>query len=230
VTGVKICDFGVSKIMRKGVVVNESCGTPAYLAPEIVKERGYSGFAVDVWSLGVLLYAMVCGTVPFKADTMDELHEKIQLGKFKYRGKVTSECQNLLERMIEVDPSKRISLPQILAHPWLKETRDSDSETEDSKNNENTRPSSEEKKDFDSVSGNINYVNVDNLFFNDDYRTKLSYTDYCCITEDFTTHNISEEALKVCEGFGFPKSFILRCIQEGQINHATASYFVQVLN
>lgn len=71
VTGVKICDFGVSKIMKKGVLVNESCGTPAYLAPEIVKEEGYWGFSVDVWSLGVLLYAMLQGTVPFKADSMD---------------------------------------------------------------------------------------------------------------------------------------------------------------
>ncbi len=133
--------------------------------------------------------------------------------------------------MIEVDPKKRSTLPQILAHPWLKETRDSDESSSDhDEKPENSRPSDEEKKDFDSVSGNINYVNVDNLFYNDDYKTKLSYTDYCCITEDFTTHNISEDALKVCEKFGSPKDFILSCINQGQINHATATYFVQVLN
>lgn len=123
-TGVKICDFGVSKVMRKDVTVNESCGTPAYLAPEIVVEKGYEGFAVDVWSLGVLLYAMVCGTVPFKADTMKELHEKIKEGKFSYRGELTDDATDLINQMITVDPKKRIALPHILAHPWLKETRD----------------------------------------------------------------------------------------------------------
>lgn len=51
----------------------------------------------------------------------------------------------------------------------------------------------------------MNYVNVDNLFYDENYGTKLSYTDYCCITEDFSTENIDEEALKVCENFGFPR-------------------------
>jgi serine/threonine protein kinase len=65
--GVKICDFGVSKIIKKGQIIQEQCGTPAYLAPEIIIDKGYEGFFVDIWSLGVLLYAMLCGTVPFKA-------------------------------------------------------------------------------------------------------------------------------------------------------------------
>lgn len=56
-----------------------------------------------------------------------------------------------------------------------------------------------------SIQGNVNYVNVDNLFYDENYSTKLSYTDYCCITEDFSTENIDEEALKVCENFGFPR-------------------------
>ena len=65
--GVKLCDFGVSRMMKKGHLIQEQCGTPAYLAPEIIRDKGYYGFAADVWSLGVLLYAMVQGTVPFKA-------------------------------------------------------------------------------------------------------------------------------------------------------------------
>jgi hypothetical protein len=118
--------------------------------------------------------------------------------------------------MINIDPRKRFSIPSILAHPWLQETIDeSDEENEGEKNDESSRPSDSEKADFDSVTGNINYVNVDNLFYNDNYRVKLSYTDYCCITEDFTTHNINEEALKVCETFGYPRSFILNCINQG---------------
>lgn len=67
---VKLCDFGVSKIIKKGAKIMEQCGTPAYIAPEIIIDRGYTGFTVDSWSLGVLLYAMVCGAVPFKANNM----------------------------------------------------------------------------------------------------------------------------------------------------------------
>jgi serine/threonine protein kinase len=67
---IKICDFGVSRIINKGQLIQEQCGTPAYLAPEIIADEGYEGFYVDIWSLGVLLYAMLQGTVPFKASNL----------------------------------------------------------------------------------------------------------------------------------------------------------------
>jgi hypothetical protein len=67
---------------------------------------------------------------------------------------------------------------------------------------------------------------VDNLFYDENYHTKLSYTDYCCITEDFSTENIDEEALKVCENFGFPRSFMVKCLNRGDLNHATACYYL----
>lgn len=67
---VKICDFGVGKIVKKGEKMVEQCGTPAYIAPEILENNGYFGFAVDIWSAGVALYAMLYGTVPFKANNM----------------------------------------------------------------------------------------------------------------------------------------------------------------
>jgi len=71
---IKICDFGVSRVIQKDQNITEQCGTPAYIAPEIISDGGYSGFSADIWSLGVLLYAMLCGTVPFKAQNMHELH------------------------------------------------------------------------------------------------------------------------------------------------------------
>ena len=70
---VKICDFGVSKVVKPGEKMSEQCGTPAYIAPEILLDKGYEGFAVDIWSAGVVLYAMLYGTVPFKANNMSEL-------------------------------------------------------------------------------------------------------------------------------------------------------------
>lgn len=82
--GVKLCDFGVSKIIKKHQFIKEQCGTPAYIAPEIIADKGYEGFFGDVWSLGVVLYAMLCGTVPFKAPNMKELHKLIQAGEFTF--------------------------------------------------------------------------------------------------------------------------------------------------
>jgi serine/threonine protein kinase len=210
--GVKICDFGVSKIIKKGQVIQEQCGTPAYLAPEIIIDKGYEGFFVDIWSLGVLLYAMLCGTVPFKASNLDDLHKLILKGEFTFPNELTSEAQALVRGMIKLEPKDRLTIPQILSHAWLKETNDDESEEEeneeDDKNNNTVSGGNGNKQsdiDLKNIQGNVNYVNVDNLFYHENYKIKLSYTDYCCITEDFSTENIDEEALSVCENFGFPR-------------------------
>ena len=81
---VKICDFGVSKHLSSPhtEVMTEQCGTPAYIAPEILRDKGYKGFGVDIWSLGVCLYAMLYGTVPFKANNMSDLHQLILKAKY----------------------------------------------------------------------------------------------------------------------------------------------------
>ena len=70
---IKICDFGVSKLVKNGEIMTEQCGTPAYIAPEVFENKGYEGYQSDVWSAGVVLYAMLYGTVPFKANNMTEL-------------------------------------------------------------------------------------------------------------------------------------------------------------
>jgi len=71
---VKIADFGVSKLVQKGETMREHSGTPAYIAPEIIKDKGYKGFKADLWSAGVVLFALLYGTVPFKANNMKDLH------------------------------------------------------------------------------------------------------------------------------------------------------------
>ncbi len=72
---VKICDFGVSKLVEKNEVMKEQCGTPAYIAPEVFENKGYEGYSSDVWSAGVVLFAMLYGAVPFKASNISELHK-----------------------------------------------------------------------------------------------------------------------------------------------------------
>ena len=79
---IKLCDFGVGKLIHEGEILTDQCGTPAYIAPEILENKGYEGPQVDLWSSGVVLYAMLSGTVPFKANNLSELQSLIMAGSF----------------------------------------------------------------------------------------------------------------------------------------------------
>ena len=116
---IKICDFGVSKIISKNDIMLEQCGTPAYIAPEILLNKGYEGFSVDVWSAGVVLYAMLSGTVPFKGVNLKELHTSIISGNYQPINDISNEASHLLKNILEIDPKKRITTENILNHPWL---------------------------------------------------------------------------------------------------------------
>ena len=118
--GVKICDFGVSKIIKQGQLIKEQCGTPAYIAPEIISDEGYSGYGVDIWSLGVLLYAMLCGTVPFKATNMKDLHKLINKGDFSFPCEVSEEAEELIRSMLKKPVHERITIPEIMNSRWMK--------------------------------------------------------------------------------------------------------------
>ena len=123
---IKMCDFGVSRLITKGQMIQEQCGTPAYLAPEIIADQGYEGFYVDIWSLGILMYAMLQGTVPFKAQNLQELHAQIMKGSVNYPVQITDEARDLIDRMLVIIPNKRIQIPEILAHSWMKGALDPD--------------------------------------------------------------------------------------------------------
>ncbi len=116
---IKICDFGVSKRIVNNDKMFEQCGTPAYIAPEILKNKGYEGFSVDIWSCGVVLYAMLSGTVPFKGNDLHELHDLIMIGKFNTINDISYDAQHLIKCLLEIDPKKRITINNILNHPWL---------------------------------------------------------------------------------------------------------------
>ena len=118
--GVKLCDFGVSRLVKKHQVIKEQCGTPAYLAPEIIIDEGYEGFYADIWSLGVLLYAMLQGTVPFKANNIADLHRLILKGDFDFaHPSISDDAKDILRKMLVLTPELRISIPEMLNHPWL---------------------------------------------------------------------------------------------------------------
>ena len=112
---IKICDFGVSRKMPKSELVHEHIGTPAYLAPEIVSNKGYKGFKADIWSLGVMTYIALTGQVPFKGNKIEELHDSILNHKvtFDKDSELSPMMQNLIKGMLEKDPKKRLTLNEI---------------------------------------------------------------------------------------------------------------------
>lgn len=80
---IKICDFGVSKqVNSEKERMFDQCGTPAYIAPEIISGKGYKGFKADMWSAGICLYVMLIGTVPFRASSLEQMHQLARKGKF----------------------------------------------------------------------------------------------------------------------------------------------------
>ena len=121
----KVCDFGVSKVVKRGEIMTEQCGTPAYIAPEIIRGKGYEGFAADIWSAGVALYAMLYGTVPFKANSMQDLNKLIIKGRYHLKEDISIEARDLLEKMLQCNPYDRITIPEILKHPWMIDVDDS---------------------------------------------------------------------------------------------------------
>ena len=102
-------------------MLKDQCGTPAYIAPEVLLKNGYSGKKSDTWSCGVVLFAMLYGTVPFKGTNMDELHSLIKSGTYTLKEEVSKEGRKLIKSILEIDPSKRLRLKDILKTPWLQE-------------------------------------------------------------------------------------------------------------
>jgi hypothetical protein len=116
-----VTDFGLSKISYSRKQFTK-CGTPTYVAPEILSGDSY-GFEVDIWSCGVILYVLLCGFPPFYADNDPDLYDLIQGGKFSfptpYWDDVSDTAKDLIIKMLEIDPAKRLTASQILLHPFI---------------------------------------------------------------------------------------------------------------
>jgi len=116
---VKLADFGLSNVMHDGHFLKTSCGSPNYAAPEVISGKLYAGPEVDVWSCGVILYALLCGTLPFDDDNIPNLFKKIKGGIYILPSHLSALARDLIPRMLVVDPMKRITIREIREHPWF---------------------------------------------------------------------------------------------------------------
>ncbi|KAI5105449.1 SNF-related serine/threonine-protein kinase [Silurus meridionalis] len=116
---VKLTDFGFSNHFQPGTMLVTSCGSLAYSAPEILLGEEYDAPAVDIWSLGVILYMLVCGRPPFQEANDSETLIMIMDCRYTVPDHVSAECKDLISRMLQRDPSKRAALLEIESHPWL---------------------------------------------------------------------------------------------------------------
>lgn len=117
---VKLADLGLSNEMTDGDFLRTWCGSANYAAPEVISNLPYTGPEIDVWSAGVMLYLLVCGRLPFEDEHAPTLYQKIQYGVYELPRWIPPDTHYLISRMLVVDPIKRITVPEILAHPWVK--------------------------------------------------------------------------------------------------------------
>ncbi|XP_017278498.1 serine/threonine-protein kinase BRSK2 isoform X2 [Kryptolebias marmoratus] len=115
---IRIADFGMASLQVGDSLLETSCGSPHYACPEVIRGEKYDGRKADVWSCGVILFALLVGALPFDDDNLRNLLEKVKLGVFHMPHFIPPDCQNLLRSMIEVDASKRLTLEQIQKHTW----------------------------------------------------------------------------------------------------------------
>ena len=121
---VKLSDFGLGSIRQEDTarstgLLRTICGTPNYAAPEILAREGYDGAAADIWSLGVVLYVVLCGCLPFDEDNLPDLFRKISSADYEIPPWLSQNATSLIGMMIQADPTKRATLEKIWNHPWM---------------------------------------------------------------------------------------------------------------
>ncbi|KAK9738297.1 Protein kinase domain [Popillia japonica] len=116
---IKIADFGFSNYFKAGGLLSTWCGSPPYAAPEVFEGKKYTGPEIDIWSLGVVLYVLVCGALPFDGCSLPALRDRVLSGRFRIPYFMSSDCESLIRKMLVLEPSKRYCVAQIKRHRWM---------------------------------------------------------------------------------------------------------------
>ena len=117
---IKVADFGMAAWQQTDSLLQTACGSPHYAAPELIRGEAYKGSAADIWSCGVILYALLAGRLPFDDEDLVTLLNKVKLGDFEIPDAVDPLAKDLIRRMLQKDVSKRITIPDIQIHPFYR--------------------------------------------------------------------------------------------------------------
>uniref|UniRef100_A0A672HWD1 MAP/microtubule affinity-regulating kinase 3 n=1 Tax=Salarias fasciatus TaxID=181472 RepID=A0A672HWD1_SALFA len=172
-SNIKIADFGFSNEFTAGNKLDTFCGSPPYAAPELFQGKKYDGPEVDIWSLGVILYTLVSGSLPFDGQNLKELRERVLRGKYRVPFYMSTDCEGILRRFLVLNPTKRCSLEQIMRDKWINVGYDS----------EELKPYIEPGEDFNDAS-RID-VMVGMGFNREEIRDSLSSQKYNEITATY---------------------------------------------
>ncbi|XP_034023797.1 serine/threonine-protein kinase SIK3 homolog isoform X2 [Thalassophryne amazonica] len=118
---IKIADFGFSNLFSRGQLLKTWCGSPPYAAPELFEGKEYDGPKVDIWSLGVVLYVLVCGALPFDGSTLQNLRARVLSGKFRIPFFMSTDCEYLIRHMLVLEPTRRLTMEQICKNKWMRQ-------------------------------------------------------------------------------------------------------------
>ena len=122
IASLKIADFGLARLLEAGTLASTTCGTPGYVAPEVLQQNPY-GMACDYWSIGVVTFILLSGTPPFYEEDNFALFEQIKKCKYDFEvetwDNVSNEAKDFVAQILVADPTKRMNCEQMLQHPWM---------------------------------------------------------------------------------------------------------------
>ena len=125
---IKIVDFGLSNMYKEGDTLKTACGSPCYAAPEMIAGKRYHGLNSDIWSCGIILYAMTCGYLPFEDPNTNKLYKKILSCDYLMPGFITQACKELIRKILNTEPGSRYSIRDIRGHEWYQQVKATDLE------------------------------------------------------------------------------------------------------
>lgn len=118
----KVSDFGLSALpeqLRNDGLLHTQCGTPAYVAPEVLRRKGYDGAKADLWSCGVVLYVLLAGYLPFQEENVMRMYRKVFKAEYDFPRWFSPDAKKLVSKLLVADPEKRISIPEIMSNSWF---------------------------------------------------------------------------------------------------------------
>merc|ERR1719267_335175 len=122
---IKIVDFGLSNVFRDGQLLKTACGSPCYAAPEMIAGHNYVPSLCDLWSCGVILFALVCGYLPFEDQNTAALYKKILAADYRPPKFISEAVKGLIAGLLTTDPNRRFTVPMVRAHAWYRQVSES---------------------------------------------------------------------------------------------------------